>query len=292
MQRWNCVLPATTDSSLDTESENGRLSLSKRPGFITLLGIGNFLFSIIAFFFCYVSFINTEPIWGALFALLGILWLLTGYGLLALRRFAYTVELIFNCLGLALFPFGTIACVLVINYLRSPQIKGLFSAQPGEEFQSQPFTGRAMIVTLLFFAQIVLIAAILIPGQLGGHSPQKRTIADMRSVYIAVESFSVDNNFYPDAHSIEELAGKVEPTYIKEMPEKDAWGNPFRYDCWKEKAESKGCDNYVVASPGKDGVWEQTNVRNYKESTFEGMNGDIVIKNGLFLRYPAGIAVN
>ena len=61
--------------------------------------------------------------------------------------------------------------------------------------------GFTLIELLIVVAIIGIIAAIAIPNLLNAidRGKQKRTMADMRSIGTAMESFAVDNNVYPVA---------------------------------------------------------------------------------------------
>ena len=63
--------------------------------------------------------------------------------------------------------------------------------------------GFTLIELLIVVAIIGIIAAIAIPNLLNAidRGKQKRTMADMRSIGTAVESYAVDNNVYPVAAS-------------------------------------------------------------------------------------------
>ena len=66
-------------------------------------------------------------------------------------------------------------------------------------------------------AIIGIIAAIAIPNLLNAidRGKQKRTMADIRSLGTAVETYSIDNNDYPTAATMAALEVVLEPTYIR-----------------------------------------------------------------------------
>ncbi|HEX6158526.1 MAG TPA: TonB family protein, partial [Thermoanaerobaculia bacterium] len=74
----------------------------------------------------------------------------------------------------------------------------------------------------------------------------RRTEADLRSVATAIAAFQMDQNAWPPATDMRSLRPLLSPTYIKPMPERDAWGRPFSY-----RVEGT---SYRLASAGPDGV--------------------------------------
>jgi general secretion pathway protein G len=137
--------------------------------------------------------------------------------------------------------------------------------------------GFTLIELLIVVAIIGIIAAIAIPNLLNAidRGKQKRTMADMRSIGTAVESYAVDNNQYPVAGSAGVLAGLVQPIYIKSMPAADGWSNAFVVD--------SVATQYTIYSMGKDGTGNTCTA-----ATTQLFNDEICFINGQFLRYPAG----
>jgi len=137
--------------------------------------------------------------------------------------------------------------------------------------------GFTLIELLIVVAIIGIIAAIAIPNLLNAidRGKQKRTMADLRSIGTAVESYAVDNNNYPVANSQAILSPLVSPIYIKVMPANDGWSRLF--------AVLATTVDYTLSSNGKDG--QATSCAAGVTTLF---NEDICFANGQFIRYPQG----
>ena len=137
--------------------------------------------------------------------------------------------------------------------------------------------GFTLIELLIVVAIIGIIAAIAIPNLLNAidRGKQKRTMADLRSIGTAVESYAVDNNVYPTATDAAALTTSVQPIYIKSMPAADGWSNTFTVN--------SATSTYTLASLGKDGTANTCN-----PGTIRTFADDICFIDGQFTRYPAG----
>ena len=138
--------------------------------------------------------------------------------------------------------------------------------------------GFTLIELLIVVAIIGIIAAIAIPNLLNAidRGKQKRTMADLRSIGTAVESYAVDNNVYPTAATAAAMKVLVEPIYIKTMPTADGWSTTF--------VVSSITTQYTVSSNGKDGA-----VSGCTAGTLTTLfNADICFGNGQFIQYPQG----
>lgn len=145
-----------------------------------------------------------------------------------------------------------------------------------------------VVVGLFVVAVIGILAAIAIPNMLTAmqRSRQKRTMADIRSVATAVETFATDNNRYPRVDDMDALEPLLVPKYIPRLPKNDGWGTPMKYGCLEE---ADPCRTYVIASAGKDKLFEHQSLGEYTPGPTTRFDRDIVFSNGNFLQYPEGL---
>jgi len=137
--------------------------------------------------------------------------------------------------------------------------------------------GFTLIELLIVVAIIGIIAAIAIPNLLNAidRGKQKRTMADMRSIGTAVESYAIDNNQYPVRADMNNLQTDVEPLYIKVLPQNDGWNGPMDYD-------SDGSE-YTILSPAKGSA-----AGGYTGGPTGAFEEDIYFVNGQFAQWPEG----
>ena len=138
--------------------------------------------------------------------------------------------------------------------------------------------GFTLIELLIVVAIIGIIAAIAIPNLLNAidRGKQKRTMADLRSVGTAIESYSIDNNVYPVATAMSGLESFVEPVYIRTAPLTDGWTRTFQV--------ASAIGEYTLCSGGKDGGTCTANAGGAMGS----FNDSIVFANGQFVQWPEG----
>ena len=107
----------------------------------------------------------------------------------------------------------------------------------------------------------------------------RQTMADLRSIATAVESYSVDHDRYPVAPEgpVSQLVAVLEPTYIGRIPPTDAWGTPILW------VGNDGL-HYTLASFGTDLTRDLT----WQGGITHSLARDIVFEDGQFSQWPEG----
>jgi len=154
--------------------------------------------------------------------------------------------------------------------------------------------GFTLVELLVSLAIIGIILAIGIPSLMNAlqKAKQRRSMADMRSIATAIESYAIDWRNYPPsaALSIPVLyggiayptttlgvtKGYITPTYLKIIPLVDGWNSWFLYNA--------SDPDYAVVSAGRDGIATEP-ARGGPTTNF---NIDIVYSDGQFTVYPEG----
>ena len=159
-----------------------------------------------------------------------------------------------------------------------------------------------LIEILIVVALIGLILGVLIPNLTDGlhKSIQKRTLADMHAVAIAMISYHTDMHgaaaagAHIGAISLEDfeaidwadVTDLLVPAYIDHLPQTDPWGNFYDYYYGRTTEDFNFELTFGIRSRGRDGIADDVA---YIWGAFDPVNytWDIVWLDGLFVTWPA-----
>jgi len=285
-----------------------------RPTGITIAAVVYYAFGVmnilLALLFAFAALDrNTDAsgyVWMALCLAFGGLFLLIGWGLWALKSWARVMAIVFSCIWLIAFPAGTIINGFLLYLFFRQGTSALFSGRrwsqlaPEDQqaiYQMQAGSPNAGVVIAVAAVGLIgviamsgIMAAIAIPNLLTAmqRSKQKRTMADIRSLSIALEGYAKDKNEYPQASTVSELSSVLSPTYIRTVPAMDGWSRPIQYRCWSSQAGNP-CDHYAFISGGKDGEITSEDPEHFSSGATTNFDCDLVYTNGEFVTYPEGL---
>ena len=131
-----------------------------------------------------------------------------------------------------------------------------------------------------------IVASIAVPNLINAvnRGRQKRTMADLRTLGTALETYAVENGSYPATDGWVDsttLSDELAPRYIVQVPATDAWESPIRY--WSDG------EHYRLLSMGKDGVQDQEWTGEIETTETSDFDSDLVFADGTFVVYPAGV---
>jgi hypothetical protein len=114
--------------------------------------------------------------------------------------------------------------------------------------------------------------------------PEKKTMADIRSVATAAEAYATDVNHYPDARTWDDLKPVLSPTYIRTLPDKDGWGGDYAWVVSDDK------QHYRIVSGGSD-LDVSPSSRIIPATTpaphsTTNLSEDLIYQDGSFVQFP------
>jgi prepilin-type N-terminal cleavage/methylation domain-containing protein len=170
----------------------------------------------------------------------------------------------------------------------SKKIKCLASIRSFSNYNKH-IKGFTIIELLITVAIIGIIVAIAIPNMMNAweKARQKRSMADLRSWGLAINSYFVDHGFFPFGN-----AGPVSPSFylyqiilntneLNPPPYKDGWDTNFYY--WPGGDSPALSQTFTIASLGKDKTIDSVPV-----PMFKCFQCDIRFRNGKFFTKPEG----
>ena len=202
------------------------LAAVARPGLVTGLAVlqfaGGALTAVVGLVLAGVAAISDDRSSGLVLGLVGgfllagaALQIVCGVGLLKLKPYGRTIQIVLAAIGLIAFPIGTVICVLILVYLMRPGIKLLFSGRPAADFtpdehgQIAAVQGsRAAVVAVIaiaaVFAVIIggsIVAAVAVPGLLRARISANEITATsrLRAMYAAQVAYASQNGGYYDS---------------------------------------------------------------------------------------------
>lgn len=148
----------------------------------------------------------------------------------------------------------------------------------------------------------MFLAWVAVPNFLKARnrSRQKQTMADIRTIATAWEARATDINSYSVGAehnsrvgasvrmsterrvTAAELAGSLEPTYIRKLPRTDGWGTEFQFTTGGYEMANQA-QTYTIRSLASDGRADR--IANLSGSTTD-FSDDVIYSNGSFIRYP------
>jgi hypothetical protein len=276
-ERLNAV---TEVSAITTEVIEGA-AVRRDPIVIAVAILGN-----VTGIICLTLAIDSDPL---VFGIYGVFRITASYGLFRMKTYGLMLERVSALLWIAIpvffvvlvfffshrFPPRPVVAVAVLSgivssceiwYFARSDVKARFAkrGQAGAPFpplaKAVWFAGQLVFLSCLsVVSPRLLLKEFLTRDEMA----QRRTMADMRTISMAVDARWVEEGELPFAESIDAIASKISPTYLKQVPLGDGWGSPFRYVTLKMDPKAAGPDRYVIISAGKDGQFEFVDPKSY-----------------------------
>jgi type II secretory pathway pseudopilin PulG len=220
----------------------------ERPGIVTLLAVLNFIggvggigVALLLGFGGMQAAMGPQGEFGAIFtafavlyAVLGALQVAAGVGLLGLKPWGRTLQIVLAALMLIGIPCGTVIGILVLIYMLKPEVKLLFSGASPQDLDPAELamverlaqgSGAmvVLVVVLVLFVGIAglgVVAAIAIPSLLRARvaANESATIGDLRTLVSAEAAYASANAGFHDTPECLAAPMRCIPAYPETAP--------------------------------------------------------------------------
>lgn len=221
-------MPPPVPSPILSPQATSETVVINRPGVVTFLAVLHF---IGAAFWLLIGLgsiaANTAGAGAALvmapvFLVIGGAMLFCGLGLLRLRPYGRTLQIVFAVIGLLAVPIGTAISILILIYFNKPGIKLIFQGRPGDDFTNEEVSsiradtatsGATTVVIVIVSIVLVIItmgivAAIAVPSLLRARQAgnEASAIASLRAITSGEVAYSASCGSGGFAVALEDLA--------------------------------------------------------------------------------------
>lgn len=119
---------------------------------------------------------------------------------------------------------------------------------------------------------------------------EQRTADDMAALSQAIDAYAMDTNYYPSSDSIHELAGLLEPMYMRNVPRADAWGEALSYEPLNRDGRGRAA-GYALLSAGSNRKVEVRRFPTDRERSGPTVGDDLVLINGQWWQLSETVTV-
>lgn len=213
----------------------------QRPGIVTFLAVLDLLGGALLLLLVAASVVAAieakttadqvvVAVLGSFYAVLGLLNIAAGIGLLQMKNWGRILQIGIACVGLLAIGCGTVISALVLVYMFKPGVRVLFSGKTFEELMPNEAADVAMVrggstattvlvaiaVVFVGVAMVGIIAAIAIPSLLRARisANEAGAIAHLRTIGSAQANYASLNGGFPDTPGCLRRPADCIPGYV------------------------------------------------------------------------------